>query len=209
MIIDKSKNYDFGGYFFKSFSNITPKESESILIWRNYQYNRKYMYNTEEISQEDHNRFIASLPSLTDRCYWLVSKNDEPVGVINLSGIDYEMNKAELGYYMVPFQQKVGNGLEFVFTTLYFLYDQIGCTQLFGSVHKENINALILDSYLGFELDKNDLAKLDKITFINWVQDGKSFLESVPEKNDFRKLVAYMKANKILIDNIKNNAPLF
>ena len=112
MQIDKNKIYTQDSYEYVNFAHITDAECESILIWRNDDAIRKWMYNTSVIDLYSHKEFVASLKDREDRIYWLIRYCGEPIGVMNIIDIDYENNSAELGYYMRPDYMATGLGLD-------------------------------------------------------------------------------------------------
>ena len=114
--IDKQAVYKYHGYVFQHFSILSEELLKQILDWRNTFEIRQFMYNTDVISLENHLNFTKTLAQREDCYYWLVTKDNVPYGVFNLTNIDHERRIAELGYYMAPSQMKSGGGLDFVYT---------------------------------------------------------------------------------------------
>ena len=206
MKIDKNKYYELGEYKFKNFTHLSEEDKLSVWKWRNDESIRKFMYNSDLISLEDHLKFIDSLFNRDDVAYWLVSKKDQVVGVTNLTSIDYQFSKAELGYYMIPEMLNSGIGLDFAFTNVLFAFSCIGCTSLFGGIDKLNSNAIILDTYLGCKLNNHDIDNIKDIKYIRWTLQSEDFMRTKDILNDYRNLVRYMKVNKDFFNNIKRNA---
>jgi UDP-4-amino-4,6-dideoxy-N-acetyl-beta-L-altrosamine N-acetyltransferase len=154
------------------------------------------MYNKEIIPLENHLRFVESLKDRNDVAYWLVRKEAEAIGVTNLTDINIEESSAELGYYMLPSKLNSGLGLEFAYNNLLFVFNtQIQCDSLHGAIHRSNINALVLDSYLGCEIQMDELKQSDK-EYIPFTVSKDKFLANASGKNDMRAFISYVKAHR-------------
>lgn len=209
MQIDKEKTYLLGDYKYKNFTQLTEEEILNVWKWRNDDAIRKYMYNPDIIPLENHRKFIQNIGSKEEYVYWLVFKGSKAAGVVNLTSIDATESKAEIGYYLVPEMMDSGIGLDFAYHNIYFAFCEIGCHSLFGGIDKRNNNALVLDSYLGCVLNKDDIAGLKDIQYIRWTLNSSDFLRAGSAINDFRKLVRYMRDNKGFFNEIKENAGEF
>ena len=161
------------------------------------------MYNSDIISYENHLRFLEALFEREDVAYWLVAKGERVVGVTNLTSIDLKTSRAELGYYIIPDMLNSGIGLEFAYTNMLFAFSYIGCDSLFGGIDKRNINAIMLDSYLGCQLDSENI---NNISYIRWILSSVDFFGNKDNLNDIRQFVRYMKAKKQYFNYFKKNA---
>lgn len=206
MKIDKNRIYRAGNYSFRNFISLSDAEKELVWNWRNEESIRRFMYNKDIIPFENHLKFLDSLSKREDVFYWLVERDSDIVGVTNLTSVDLQNSRAELGYYMVPEMQKKGIGIDFAFNNFVFAFCQIGINTLFGSIDKRNINAVTLDSYLGCVLNQDDIEHLDTIEYIRWEVKQKDFISAMEGKNDFRAFVRYTREHKDLFDNIKRYA---
>ncbi len=77
---------------------------KKILEIRNSEHIRKWMYNRDVITLEDHIKFIEKLKHNTEKLYYVVFNvdNNEIVGCINLNNINYINKNAFLGIYANP-----------------------------------------------------------------------------------------------------------
>lgn len=196
MQIDKRIIYQVGDYTFTNFINLDDETIKQVWQWRNDPQIREFMYNKEIIPLEDHLRFVESLRDRNDIAYWLVRKGNDALGVTNLTDVDFEQSSAELGYYMLPSKLNSGLGLEFAYKNFLFVFDtQIQCDSLHGAIHRSNINALMLDSYLGCNIQMELLKNPDK-EFIPFTVYKEEFLSGASGKNDMRSFVLYVKAHR-------------
>lgn len=196
MQIDKSITYRVSDYSFTNFITLDEDLIKQVWQWRNAPEIRAYMYNKEVIPLENHLRFVQSLMNRDDVAYWLVRKKEEPIGVTNLTDINIEESSAELGYYMLPSKLNSGLGLEFAYNNLLFVFDtEIQCNFLHGAIHRSNINALVLDSYLGCEIQTEQLREPDK-EFISFCVSKDKFLAEAEGKNNMRAFISYVRAHR-------------
>lgn len=206
MIIDRHSVLVAGSYSFRNFISLTEEEKVKIWNWRNEESIRRFMYNKDLIPFESHLKFLESLNNRDDVFYWLVEKDREIVGVTNLTSVDLQKSRAELGYYMVPEMQKKGIGIDFAYNNFVFAFCEIGVDTLFGGIDKRNINAVTLDSYLGCVLNQEDIENLESIEYIRWEVKQKDFITEMDGKNDFRNFVRYTRDNKEFFERIKKYA---
>lgn len=196
MQIDKTITYRVSDYSFTNFITLDEDLIKQVWQWRNAPEIRAYMYNKEVIPLENHLRFVQSLMDRDDVAYWLVRKKEEPIGVTNLTDINIEESSAELGYYMLPSKLNSGLGLEFAYNNLLFVFDtEIQCNFLHGAIHRSNINALVLDSYLGCEIQTEQLREPDK-EFISFCISKDKFLAEAEGKNNMRAFISYVRAHR-------------
>jgi UDP-4-amino-4,6-dideoxy-N-acetyl-beta-L-altrosamine N-acetyltransferase len=194
MKIDKNKIYQIENYQFKNFISLTDKEIEHIWKWRNDYSIRKYMYTTNIIPIESHFQFVKSLKERFDVSYWLVFKDKKAIGITNLTNINVSESSAELGYYMIPERMNSGIGLEFAYYNLLFTFKSIECEYLHGGINKANINALVLDSYLGCDIKSNN--SNENSIFVTWEAQRSKVLPALNGKNDIKSFVKFMKAHR-------------
>ena len=196
MQIDKTITYQVSDYSFTNFIALDETLIKQVWQWRNAPEIRAYMYNKEIIPLENHLRFVQSLLDRDDVAYWLVRKGEEPIGVTNLTDINIEESSAELGYYMLPSKLNSGLGLEFAYNNFLFVFDtEIQCNFLHGAIHRSNINALVLDSYLGCEIQIEQLREPDK-EFISFFASKDMFLVEAEGKNNMRAFISYVRAHR-------------
>lgn len=174
--VDKHTVYTINNFRYKNFVDLTEDEIRMVWEWRNAPEVRLSMYNTDEIPFDSHVRFIENLKNRDDRYYWLVYKDDEAFGVIDLVDVDEYRTKAEFGYYIRPEFQNNGEGLNFVYAALK-LYFQVGIKALESSVNVENKKAIVIDKYFGSKFDEANVFELN----------GEKYIPFVLQKSVFEK----------------------
>ncbi|HFU76356.1 MAG TPA: UDP-2,4-diacetamido-2,4,6-trideoxy-beta-L-altropyranose hydrolase, partial [Arcobacter sp.] len=94
-----------------NFIHLSEYEKEMILNWRNDNTVSKWMLTQDKISLDEHLAYIDSLSSREDRLYFLVKKQDEAIGIIDFTDIDFTNSKVECGLYAKPNLKGVGGVL--------------------------------------------------------------------------------------------------
>jgi len=149
--IDYHTEYTLGAYRYVSYTHLTEAEKTAILTWRNHPSTRQWMFNPDPIPLDDHLAFIERLKTLTDRHYWMVKKDGQPMGGINLIHLDAAQSSAEIGYFLAPDQQGRGLGLDFLYHAVAFAFDVLQLSILRINVMTANHAASLLNTFLGFD----------------------------------------------------------
>lgn len=100
----------WGGVELIDFVDMTLSEKEMVLSWRNDENIKRWMYNQDDISLENHLKYIDSLEGLKDKQYLTVKKDDSYIGVIDFTNIDFKNNVTDFGLYANPFEKVAGVG---------------------------------------------------------------------------------------------------
>lgn len=194
MNIDKNKIYEVGEFSFKNYIHLTEEEKRMVLDWRNDDSVRFKMYNSDVIPLENHLAFIDSLNKREDCYYWLVYKQDNPFGTVNIIHVDNTTSSCESGYLVDPELAGNGDGFEFAKARLQ-LWEQIGVKSLFGSIRIDNVQAIILTEYLGAKQIGSKYIEIqgERVLFLEYKNDlTETFKNSFNELN-VKGLVRYYK----------------
>lgn len=128
------------------FNNLSDAEKMMILSWRNHPDIREWMLQPDEISMEEHLRFIQSLENRSDKRYFLVKNADDYLGVIDLT--DITAISAELGIYANPYLHGVGKIL--MSALINYALNTLKLTKLIANVFSNNKRAKQLYSTFDF-----------------------------------------------------------
>lgn len=138
-----------------NFINLSYEEKMMVLDWRNHPRIRNNMHLSNEISIEDHLKFINRLTDDTENEYYLL----DDIGVIYFNKIIGK--KAKIGLYSNP--DIYGAGKTLMEKILTFNYD---CFYL--EVFEENIKAINLYKKFNFK-EKEKKSKNGKIiVYMEW-----------------------------------------
>ncbi len=85
-----------------NFTNLSKKETEMVLKWRNDKNIRKWMFTQDIIKKKDHISYIKLLKSNKNKSYFLVKYESKYIGVINFTWIDTKNKKITIGLYSNP-----------------------------------------------------------------------------------------------------------
>jgi UDP-4-amino-4,6-dideoxy-N-acetyl-beta-L-altrosamine N-acetyltransferase len=112
----------------KNFIDLTYDEVVEVLSWRNHESIRIWMHTTNTITLDEHLAFIQSLKSTTSKLYFVVIKNGNPIGVIDL--VNITNTSASLGLYANPFSDRKGIGTIILRALMRHAYDTLGLSTL-------------------------------------------------------------------------------
>ncbi|NRB51099.1 MAG: UDP-4-amino-4,6-dideoxy-N-acetyl-beta-L-altrosamine N-acetyltransferase [Saprospiraceae bacterium] len=135
---------------FIHFSKLGNKLAREVLAWRNHPEVRRWMYNKDVISEEDHFEFLEQLPRQRHRYYWLVKEGDKDLGVIDLSNC--AGGESEWGFYLNPKYIGGGKALRLFHHALHFFFRKIRLNKVYGYVACENNNSLLLNELFDMKL---------------------------------------------------------
>lgn len=130
-----------------NFVDLSIKEKEMILEWRNNPSISKWMYNNKNISLEEHLVFIESLQQRNDKLYFLVKRDEEYIGVIDF--VDISKESLEMGIYTNP--NLKGCGLLLLEEIVRYSFNELKVNKIFAEVFLENERAYMLYKKFGFK----------------------------------------------------------
>jgi UDP-4-amino-4,6-dideoxy-N-acetyl-beta-L-altrosamine N-acetyltransferase len=139
-------NKDF--YSFSSFTDLDSEETELVWKWRNNEVIRKWMYSSEIIPFENHLKFIEKLKVVKNKLYYLVKRDQIPIGVFSI--IDIKDQTGEWGYYIAPEYHDKSFGVEFYYYVLQFVFETLNFKKITGLALVKNKSANSLNGLFGF-----------------------------------------------------------
>jgi UDP-4-amino-4,6-dideoxy-N-acetyl-beta-L-altrosamine N-acetyltransferase len=130
---------------------IEPADSASLLAWRNSPEVAAFMYTDHLISQAEHDRWFEGARAATDRRYWMIEADGEPVGLANLARIDRTARRCEWAYYLgEPSTRGKGLGSRIEYVVLRHAFETQGLNKLWCEVLIENEAVWKLHQSFGF-----------------------------------------------------------
>ncbi len=128
-----------------------------LLLWRNAPDVRCRMVHQEEISEEDHARWLAGLEREGSlRRVRVAHWRGVPFGVVALDDLDLVAGSASWGLYIgEPDYRGRGLGKRMLEEILRWGFEELGLYRLYTSVLSDNVEALGLYLKRGFRIEGN------------------------------------------------------
>ncbi|MCZ2393663.1 MAG: GNAT family N-acetyltransferase [Chitinophagales bacterium] len=150
---------------------------ELVRRYRNDNQNNKFLINKKYISREQQEKWFASI-DWRKELYWLIEFDEEKRGLIYINNWNKITNSAETNIFIF---NKIDSGSPNFIKSLYLITDycfnQLKITTLFSKIHQDNLAALEVDLFLGFE----KYAKRNKLFFLKCTKT--SFLKNSARVN--------------------------
>lgn len=128
----------------KNFVELNNNEKLMVLSWRNDKSIRKWMYNSQIISESNHLNFIDKLENNKNNMYFLVYKDNKNLGVIYFNSIDYRNQSCYFGLYANPFEKIAGVGRILEEVCIKYTFEVLKLTKLKLEVFEKNEKARAL-----------------------------------------------------------------
>lgn len=139
---------------FKNFTKISQEEARQVYRWRTDPEIKQWMSSSESFSMKSHLDFIQNLKNNGSKKYYLVFFNKEPIGVFDLTNIDYSNNTCYSGSY---FDSKYRKYSAVISKLASIIYKKYNIKKVLAFVKKDNYKALILNAMkLGGKIFKED-----------------------------------------------------
>ncbi len=109
------------------------------------------MRNEDLISESDHEDFLAKLKHSSEKQYYLIRYENEPIGVADFYNISEAQKSTYYGYYLNP--EKIGSsfGLMMEFWVAEMALVKMKLLQLVAETRPDNIAANQLHDHFAFE----------------------------------------------------------
>jgi UDP-4-amino-4,6-dideoxy-N-acetyl-beta-L-altrosamine N-acetyltransferase len=130
-----------------NFVDLSLDEKKMILSWRNHKEVKRWMYNTDDISIENHLKFIESLKNTKEKLYFLVKQDKEYIGVIDFTNIT--KNNCDFGLYSNI--NLTGIGKILLKNIRNYAFDVLKLKVLKAEVFKDNEKAIYLYKKFNFK----------------------------------------------------------
>lgn len=127
------------------------QDREMLLRWRNLPQVSDHMYSDHTITEEEHERWFASVREDSSRRYWIIMLDDEPVGLVNLVDINDEARRCHWAFYLSSDATRgrgVGSWVEY--QVLKIVFDVLGLNKLCAEVLVSNAAVISMHEGFGF-----------------------------------------------------------
>ena len=140
----------FGEVDLCNYVNLNENDKLQALNMRNHPQIKKWMYNRDSISEEDHFGFIKNLEIDMEMRYFIVKQKDNIIGSINFSKINFE-NSVDLGIYTNPFLQSKSAGKLLESAASQYAFIELDVEKIKLEVFPDNERAIRFYNKCGFK----------------------------------------------------------
>ncbi|MDE6255527.1 MAG: GNAT family N-acetyltransferase [Muribaculaceae bacterium] len=131
---------------------LTHDKIELVRNWRNHPKISRYMEYREEITPEMQEAWFLKINN-SNNFYFLITKDDKEIGLINVRDIDYEKGEGEPGIFI--WDDDYINTPVSVMATLAltdFCFEELKLKRLIAHVLKDNMRAIKFNKAIGYKL---------------------------------------------------------
>lgn len=186
------KSYVYNNFKFQNFIDLSEDDLLEALSWRNNINARKWMRNTDLISNINHLDYCKDLINNNYVGHWILSDKSRKIGVISMNAFYKEENSCEWGYYLSD-KSFPEDFLLIFHCALLFFFEILSVSLLHGSIKVENKNAIILNSFFNFseselKIFNNEVYSLRSLSKEDWQLNQKALSDLLPDFHKFFKL---------------------
>ena len=148
---------------FENILDVSSDLQEQVRLWRNNEDVNKYMYTNHQISKEEHQGWIEKLKKEDSTKAWIIKYENKPVGLAQLSKIDYENKTTEWGFYIADESIRgKGIGSAALYKLMEYVFDEMNFDKMHTKVLENNPTALKLYEKFGFKKERELKEKLER-----------------------------------------------
>ncbi len=128
---------------------INAGDKEKIRDWRNLPDIAKYMYTDHQITEEEHEKWFNAIAEDPKRKYWVITYNNEDIGLVNLYDIDKSNQRCYWALYIVDTNaQRKGIGGFVELAIINHVFGEMGFNRLCCEVL--DFNQSVIKAHKGF-----------------------------------------------------------
>ncbi|MGD0652956.1 MAG: UDP-4-amino-4,6-dideoxy-N-acetyl-beta-L-altrosamine N-acetyltransferase [Thermoguttaceae bacterium] len=132
--------------------DVRPDDKETLRTWRNLPHISKYMFQDHHVTVEEHERWFPAAMADPRRKYWIVSRQNRDIGLVNICDIDASSGRCYGGIYIADkSEQMSGSGVFAEYAMLYQVFEVLKLNKFCGEVMAFNTRACQLHRRLGFQ----------------------------------------------------------
>lgn len=136
---------------FKGFRLINKADSLLLLTWRNSDYVRIYMKNSDLITREIHQQWFQKIIASETDLYFVYEQNITPWGIVYFNNIDRNTTAAEWGFYLGKQNLPKGTGTKMLNNAILLVNNKIKLSTIYATVISTNNKSLHMHLKLGFK----------------------------------------------------------
>lgn len=149
---------------------LIPETAEIIRCWRNNPEINKFMDYKDVISFDQQKQWFEKIQKENSN-YFLIKKDDVPIGMIHIEKIDLRDYSAHVGLFIGEADYRgTGVALSASLSLLEYAFERLNLNSLLAKVKNDNTEAIQYNQFLGFEKHKkiND-------NFSYWILSSERF----------------------------------
>ena len=143
--------------------DIQAEDLEYLLLWRNQEHIRKFMFNQNIISLQEHLAWYNSLSQKTDFDYKILFIENRPVGIINFKEIKPHVD-CSWGFYIGETDAPKGSGTVLAYLGLEHIFAKYNLSKIRSQVFPDNILSINYHYKIGFKLAGEGIIFINKTT---------------------------------------------
>lgn len=136
---------------FHNYIDLDLDDRATVLEMRNHEDIRKWMYNSNIISEKEHGSFIDSLEEDPSRSYFLVKQYQQIIGAVNFSKSP-NSESVDFGIFSNPLVNIKGSGILLESAASEFAFNVLGAKKIKLEVLESNSKAISFYQRQGFTL---------------------------------------------------------
>lgn len=167
-------------------------DMDLIYYWRNSEQVRKYMFNDQLISHDEHKSWFEKTLHNTS-IYRVYEYNKRPVGLVYFNDLDSKNNMCTWGFYLGEEDIPSGIGSVMGFMALKMIFEEYGFRKLCSQAFANNIRSIYYHKKLGFSVEgtlRKHILRNDKYEDIillayfkeQWYQEKQQLSEKIFKK---------------------------
>lgn len=129
-----------------NFIDLSDDEKKMVLEWRNHPNIKKWMYSQDNISLENHLKFIESLYNNKNKLYFIVKQHEDYIGVADF--YNFKDESCDIGLYQNP--NTKGKGQDIMNEICKYAFSILNLRSIFAEVIITNVRAYNLYNKFGF-----------------------------------------------------------
>jgi UDP-4-amino-4,6-dideoxy-N-acetyl-beta-L-altrosamine N-acetyltransferase len=134
-----------------SLRKITSLDLEKVLMWRNSDRVRHYMYNNRVIAWQEHCDWYESLKNRNDCDFQIFSFENHDIGIVSFSNIDLHHRRCNWGFYIGEDHTPKGMGTLMAYCGLEYAFDKYQLNKIIGEVLDFNKSSIAFHKQLCFK----------------------------------------------------------
>lgn len=151
------------------FINILDTDREmqlEIRNWRNHDDIRKYLFNIDLITENEHSNWLKSLKNDDKNLCFVAYKDSVAIGVVNATKIDKIDKRCDLGIYLNRDYFFKGLGSCVYYSFIEYMFENFNIEKINCEVLEDNISSLKLHRKIGFieDIKRKEIIKNNKKT---------------------------------------------